>query len=63
MSRKKNKKREVMNEVRDVMRPHHYWIHTKSSYCDWIQVLIFHNIKSRDSLKEGEQIIVVVKPG
>ncbi|ETR65720.1 MAG: integron integrase, partial [Candidatus Magnetoglobus multicellularis str. Araruama] len=44
-----------MDEIRDVMRLHHYSIHTERSYCDWIQRFIhFHNMKSRDELKEGE---------
>ncbi len=51
----KNKNRKIMGEVSDVMRLHHYSIHTERSYCHWTQKFIyFHNMKSRDELKEGE---------
>jgi len=44
-----------MDEVREVMRLHHYSIHTERSYCDWIKRFIrFHKMKSRDDLKDGE---------
>jgi hypothetical protein len=32
---------EIMDEIRDVMRLHHYSIHTERSYCDWIQPFIY----------------------
>ena len=55
MSSEKDKGRKIMDEVRDVMRLHHYSIHTERSYRDWIQrFILFHNMKSRDDLKEGE---------
>ncbi len=55
MSSTKNKDRKIMDEVRDVMRLHHYSIHTERSYCDWIKRFIrFHKMKSRDDLKDGE---------
>ena len=55
MSSEKNNSRKIMDEVRDVMRLHHYSIHTERSYRDWIQrFILFHNMKSRDDLKEGE---------
>ena len=28
--------KKILDEVRDVMRLHHYSIHTERSYCDWI---------------------------
>ena len=44
-----------MDEVRNVMRLHHYSIHTERSYCDWIKRFIqFHQMKSREDLKDGE---------
>lgn len=53
MSSAKNKK--LMDEVREVLRLHHYSIHTERSYCDWIKRFIqFHWMKSRDALKGGE---------
>ena len=55
MSSKIIKKQKIMDEIRDVMRLHHYSIHTERSHCDWIQRFIhFHNMKSRDELKGGE---------
>jgi integron integrase len=55
MSSEKNKDRKIMDEVRDLMRLHHYSIHTERSYCDWIKRFIqFHKMKSRDDLKDGE---------
>jgi hypothetical protein len=54
MSSKIIKKQKIMDEIRDVMRLHHYSIHTERSHCDWIQRFIhFHNMKSRDELKGG----------
>ena len=53
MSNTKNRK--LLDEVHEVMRLHHYSIHTERSYCDWIKRFIrFHKMKSRDDLKEGE---------
>ena len=44
-----------MDEVRNIMRLHHYSIHTERSYCDWIKRFIqFHQMKSREDLKDGE---------
>ncbi len=55
MSSEKNKDRKIMEQVRDVMRLHHYSIHTERSYCDWIKRFVqFHKMKSRDDLKGGE---------
>ncbi len=43
-----------MDEVKGVLRVKHYSIHTERSYCDWIKRFInFHNIRSRDELKNG----------
>ncbi|MBF0469241.1 MAG: integron integrase [Desulfamplus sp.] len=45
----------IMDDVHDVMRLHHYSIHTERSYCDWIKRYIqFHKMKSRDELNGGE---------
>ncbi|MEZ4526318.1 MAG: phage integrase N-terminal SAM-like domain-containing protein [Desulfobacterales bacterium] len=46
-----------MDEIREVMRLHHYSIHTERSYGDWIKRFIrFHKMKSRDDLKEGDNV-------
>ena len=51
-----NKK--ILDEVRDVMRLKHYSIHTERSYCDWIKrFILFHGMKSRADLVDGEKKI------
>lgn len=53
MSRKKEKK--LLDEVRDFMRLKHYSIHTERTYCDWIKrYIIFHKMKGREDLQNGE---------
>jgi hypothetical protein len=48
------KDRKLMDEVMDVMRLHHYSIHTERSYCDWIKRFIqYHGMKTRDYLNNG----------
>ena len=57
MSMLKNipKHRKLLDEVRDVMRLHHYSIHTERTYCDWIKRYIqYHSMISRQDLIEGE---------
>ena len=45
----------LLEQVRKVMRLHHYSIHTERSYVDWIKRFVhFHRMKSRDDLAEGE---------
>ncbi len=45
----------LLDEVRDVMRVHHYSIHTERAYCDWIRRYVrFHRMASREDLKDGE---------
>ncbi|MBU2591188.1 MAG: phage integrase N-terminal SAM-like domain-containing protein [Nitrospinae bacterium] len=52
------KKRKLLDEVRDYMRLHHYLIHTERTYCDWIKKFIqFHDMKSRNDLSEGQKKI------
>ena len=52
------KEKKIIDEVRDVMRIKHYSIHTERTYIDWITRYIkFHNMQSRENLKEGEQKI------
>jgi len=49
------KHRKLLDEVRDVMRLHHYSIHTERTYCDWIKRYIrYHSMISRQDLIEGE---------
>src|ERR1035437_5087950 len=47
-----------VDQVRDVMRLHHYSIHTERSYTDWIKRYIhFHHMRSREDLANGESKI------
>ena len=36
-SQQHNHVKNILDEVRDVMRLHHYSIHTERAYCDWIR--------------------------
>ena len=43
-----DKDKKILEQVRDIMRLHHYSIHTERSYCDWIKRYInFHQMKPR----------------
>src|ERR1035437_6526806 len=45
----------MLEQVRNVMRLHHYSIHTERSYTDWIKRYIhFHHMRSREDLANGE---------
>ena len=58
MSTYKNtfKSRKILDEVRDVMRLHHYSIHTERTYCDWIKRYIrYHNMTGRQDLIDGDE--------
>lgn len=57
MSMRKNipKHRKLLDEVRDVLRVHHYSIHTERTYCDWIKRYIrYHGMTGRQDLINGE---------
>src|SRR5712671_1991765 len=44
----------LLEQVRNVMRLHHYSIHTERSYADWIKRFInFHHMRSREDLANG----------
>jgi integron integrase len=48
----------LLNEVRDVLRLHHYSIHTERSYVDWIVRFVrFHQMRSREDLLPAEKKI------
>ncbi|HWV99195.1 MAG TPA: phage integrase N-terminal SAM-like domain-containing protein [Candidatus Acidoferrum sp.] len=50
----------LLDQVRNVMRLHHYSIHTERSYADWIKRYIrFHHMRSREDLADGESKIEV----
>jgi len=45
---KPNPKLKLMDQVRQVLRYHHYSYRTEQTYCDWIiRFVKFHNIYSR----------------
>ena len=45
----------LLEQVRAVMRLHHYSIHTERSYVDWITRYVhFHQMKCREDLADGE---------
>jgi len=49
----------LLDQVRNVMRLHHYSIHTERSYTDWIKRYIhFHHMRRREDLANGESKIV-----
>jgi integrase len=48
----------LLEQVHNVMRLHHYSIHTERSYIDWIKRYIhFHHMRSREDLAGGESKI------
>ena len=55
---RQDSKTKILDQIRQVLRLHHYSIHTERIYLDWIKRYIaFHRMKSRDDLAEGEQKI------
>ena len=47
----KQKKTNILDEVRRVMRVKHYSIHTERTYCDWIKrFILFHKMQNRAEL-------------
>ena len=50
----------LLDQVRRVMRLHHYSIHTERSYIDWIKRYVhFHRMSSRADLADGERKLEV----
>jgi len=48
----------LLDQVRAVLRLHHYSIHTKRTYLDWIKRYVqFHGMRSREDLAGGESKI------
>ena len=48
----------LLDQVRNVLRLHHYSIHTERSYIDWIKRYVqFHRMRSREDLADGERKI------
>ncbi len=52
------KSKNLLDQVRDVMRVKHYSIHTKRTYCNWIKRFVqYHKMTSREDLQNGEEKI------
>lgn len=52
----REKPKKLLDQVRAVLRLHHYALRTEKSYCDWIRRYIgFHGMKAREDLAEGER--------
>ena len=48
----------LLDEMRDHMRRRHYSIHTERAYRDWVRRYVrFHDMRSRDDLRPGEEKI------
>ena len=48
----------LLDDARNVLRLHHYSIHTERSYLDWIKRYVhFHHMRCRDDLADGEKKI------
>ena len=48
----------LLDQVRNVLRLHHYSIHTERSYIDWIKRYVhFHHMRCREDLADGERKI------
>lgn len=48
----------LLDQVRNLMRRRHYLISTEKSYCSWIiRYVAFHQMHSREDLKDGERKI------
>jgi integron integrase len=51
----KSQQPKLLDQVRQVLRLHHYSIHTERSYVDWIVRFVrFHNMRSREDLFPAE---------
>ena len=51
----KSQQPRLLDQVRQVLRLHHYSIHTERSYVDWIVRFVrFHSMRSREDLFPAE---------
>jgi hypothetical protein len=47
----------LLDEVRELMRLHHYCIHTERAYGDWIKRYVqYHRMTSPDDLEGGQGV-------
>jgi site-specific recombinase XerD len=48
----------LLDHVREVLRLHHYSIHTERAYCAWIRRYVkYHTMTRREDLRDGERKI------
>ena len=48
----------LLDEMRKTMRRRHYSIRTERSYCGWVKrYVLFHKMRSRADLRDGEKKI------
>ena len=53
-----DQKPKILDQVRSMMRLHHYSIHTERTYIVWIKRYVaFHRMKSCEDLADGERKI------
>lgn len=46
----------LLDQMRAVLRLHHYALRTERSYCDWVRRFVkFHGMKSRADLAGGKE--------
>jgi integron integrase len=46
----------LLDQVREVLRLHHYSIHTERAYCAWIRRYVkYHTMTRREDLRDGER--------
>ncbi len=46
-----NSKKNLLTEMRELMRRLHYSIHTENAYCDWVAKYVhFHKMQVRETL-------------
>ena len=51
----------LLDQVRDVLRLHHYSIHTERTYLDWIKRYIqFHQMRSREDLGDVQVSVLTI---
>jgi integrase len=54
----KSQQPKLLDQVRQVLRLHHYSIHTERSYVDWIVRFVrFHSMRSREHLFPAEATV------
>lgn len=51
-------RKNLLEEVKEIIRLRHYSIHTERTYCDWIvRYIRYHKMHKREDLQDGERKI------